>query len=91
VTDFDGWDFRTPLAVEHGNQPNTFFSGNEKVAQYNRVQVNLHVSCSASPKRVWFFSRYQVQLGNVCREALLRSVEIVKQSLRNTRYQVERL
>jgi len=36
------------------------------------------------------FSRYRVQLGNACREALLQQdAEIVKQSLINTRYQVE--
>jgi hypothetical protein len=35
-------------------------------------------------------ARYQVQLGNACREALLQQdAEIVKQSLKNTRYQVE--
>jgi len=34
-------------------------------------------------------ARYQVQLGNACREALLRVGGIVKQSLKNTHYQVE--
>jgi len=39
--------------------------------------------------RKFYFSRYQVQLGNACREALLRVGGIVKQSLKNTHYQVE--
>jgi hypothetical protein len=30
-----------------------------------------------------FSFRYQVQVGNACQEALLRRVEIVKQSLKN--------
>jgi len=29
------------------------------------------------------FSRYRVQLGNACREALLRDVDSVKQSLKH--------